>query len=274
MLTASIVTYHNRISEIKRVIDCVCRSSIEKLYIIDNSRNDALRIFEKYSSKIRYIHNANIGYGGAHNLAINEAIDLGSEYHVVINPDIYFEPDIIDTMVVYADTDHTIGWVMPRVVYPDGRLQYLCKLLPTPADLIFRRFLPEKIFPCLRNRFEMRDTGYDRTMNIPYLSGCFMFLRITALKQVGLFDERFFMYGEDIDLSRRMHAEYRTMYYPKITIIHAHERASYKSLKMLWIHTLNIVRYFNKWGWFFDKERRRMNKCALDDVKMQSINSI
>lgn len=268
MLTASIVTYHSQISELKKIIGCACQSSIEKLYIIDNSKNDALRILEKEFPKIRYIHNANIGYGGAHNLAIKEAINIGSEYHVVLNPDIYFESNIIETLNAYADTDHTIGWVMPRVVYPDGRLQYLCKLLPTPTDLIFRRFLPEKMFPYLRNRFEMRDTGYDHVMNVPYLSGCFMFLRIAALKEIGLFDERFFMYGEDIDLSRRMHIKYKTMYYPKVSIVHAHERASYKSLKMLSIHILNIVRYFNKWGWFFDKERRQINQRTLANVKM------
>lgn len=259
MLTASIVTYHNSTSEIKKIIGCALGSTIKKLYIVDNSRNDALRILESLSPRIRYIHNANIGYGGAHNLAIREAIELGSKYHIVINPDIYFDSGVIESLTSYMDADHSIGWVMPKVVYPDGRLQYLCKLLPTPADLILRRFLPEKMFSQARNRFEMRNTGYDRIMNVPYLSGCFMFLRITAIQEIGLFDERFFMYGEDIDLSRRMHTKYKTMYYPAVSIIHAHERASYKNIKMLWVHISNIIKYFNKWGWLFDKERRRIN---------------
>ena len=70
MLTASVVTYHTSLPEISAVLDCALQSPIDKLYIIDNSRNDALRILERRSPKIRYIHNANIGYGGAHNLAI------------------------------------------------------------------------------------------------------------------------------------------------------------------------------------------------------------
>ena len=86
-----------------------------------------------------------------------------------------------------------------------------------------------------------------------------MFLRVDALRKIGLFDERFCMYGEDIDLSRRMHAVYKTMYYPEVSIVHAHERASFKNRKMLRVHIANIVRYFNKWGWFFDRERRRVN---------------
>ena len=49
------------------------------------------------------------------------------------------------------------------------------------------------------------------------------------------------------------------MYYPAVSIIHAHERASYKNIKMLWVHISNIIKYFNKWGWLFDKERRRIN---------------
>ena len=263
MITASIVTYHNRASDINRVIDCVLRSPIDKLYIIDNSRNDSLRRLEQKSSRISYIHNANIGYGGAHNIAIRESMELGSDYHVVVNPDIYFERGVIESITAYMESNQDVGWVMPRVVYPNGELQYLCKLLPTPSDLILRRFIPGWMFRHHRKRFELRQFGYDRELNVPYLSGCFMFLRVEALKKVGLFDERFFMYGEDIDLSRRMHSEYKTMYYPDVTIVHAHEQASYKSRRMMWVHIFNLIKYFNKWGWFFDKERRRINKLDI-----------
>lgn len=262
MLTASIVTYHTSLLEINAVLDCTLQSPVDKLYIIDNSRNDALRILERRSPKIRYIHNANIGYGGAHNLAIREAMELGSDYHAVVNPDIIFEEGVLEALAAYMDARPDAGWVMPKVEYPDGELQYLCKLLPSPADLILRRFFPASVGMRARDRFEMRDSGYDRPMNVPFLSGCFMFLRVDALRKVGLFDERFFMYGEDIDLSRRMHAVYKTMYYPEVSIVHAHERASFKNRKMLRVHIANIVRYFNKWGWFFDRERRRVNAEA------------
>ena len=99
-------------------------------------------------------------------------------------------------------------------------------------------------------------------MNVPYLTGCFMFLRLSALEQVGLFDERYFMYPEDIDLTRRLHTRFLTLYYPYATVIHDHERASYKNLKMLMIHIVNLCRYFNKWGWIFDAERDRFNLSA------------
>ena len=263
MITASIVTYHHSLWEIDDLINCILQSIVDRLYIIDNSRNDALRTIEKKSSKIRYIHNANIGYGGAHNIAMKEAIAEHALYHIVINPDIFFPVGTIESLADYMDRNEAVGQVMPRIVYPDGALQYLCKLLPTPTDLIFRRFLPNKYFSHRLSRYEMRFSGYDKEMNVPFLSGCFMFLRVKALKEVGLFDERFFMYGEDIDLCRRIHRNYKTMYYPWITITHVHEAASYKNRKMLYIHIRNIIKYFNKWGWFIDFERQRVNREAI-----------
>ena len=90
-----------------------------------------------------------------------------------------------------------------------------------------------------------------------------MFLRMEALKKVGLFDERIFLYTEDIDLTRRIHRHFRTVFYPHATIYHYHERASYKNLRTLYHHAISAVTYFNKWGWFYDPERRAINKNTL-----------
>lgn len=73
------------------------------------------------------------------------------------------------------------------------------------------------------------------------------------------------MYGEDIDLSRRIHDRYKTMYYPGVTIVHDHQQASYHNAKMLRIHIANIIKYFNKWGWFFDRQRRIVNRHCLNN---------
>jgi GT2 family glycosyltransferase len=178
----------------------------------------------------------------------------------VVNPDITFEPEILDKIAACMNKNAEIGHLMPKVFYPDGQIQYLCKLLPTPFDLIFRRFLPASWTEKRSRKFEMRDSDYNKIMDVPYLSGCFMFLRINALKEVGLFDERFFMYPEDIDLTRRMHQKFRTVFYPEVSVVHHHAQSSYKNHRMLWIHISNMIRYFNKWGWIFDKERNKINK--------------
>ena len=90
-----------------------------------------------------------------------------------------------------------------------------------------------------------------------------MFLRTEAVLKARLFDERYFMYPEDIDLTRTIHRDYITLYWPQITIIHNHERGSYKNPHLLKVHIKNMCLYFNKWGWFCDKERRLFNRLTL-----------
>ena len=101
-------------------------------------------------------------------------------------------------------------------------------------------------------------------MFVPYLSGCFMLLRQSSLREVGLFDERFFMYPEDVDLTRRIAEHYETVFFPEVSVVHEHGRASHKSVKMFFIHAYNLCKYFNKWGWIHDPIRKRLNKKTLD----------
>ena len=100
-------------------------------------------------------------------------------------------------------------------------------------------------------------------MDVPYLSGCFMLLRNDCLRKIGLFDENIFLYTEDIDLTRRIHKHYRTVFYPDVSIYHIHERGSYKSLVPFLIHLRSAVKYFNKWGWFNDPDREFINKATI-----------
>jgi GT2 family glycosyltransferase len=94
-----------------------------------------------------------------------------------------------------------------------------------------------------------------------------MFLRMSTIEKYNLFfDERFFMYCEDFDFIRRLHRIGKTIYYPDVSIIHNHAKESYKSKKMMTEHIKSAIKYFNKWGWFFDKERKTMNKQVLDEI--------
>lgn len=191
MITASIVSYHHKMDEIRKVMDCVLASPVDKLFIIDNSSNDRLRELGEISERVRYIHSVNRGYGAGHNIAIRESMDLGAVYHVVVNPDIYFADGVLEELISYMDEHKDVGQIMPKVYYPNGDLQYICKLIPTPLDLIFKRFFPSSITERRMYKFQLRFTGYNRIMNVPYLSGCFMLFRMSALQDIGLFDERF-----------------------------------------------------------------------------------
>jgi len=266
MLNVSIVLYRpnwNQLIELTRsILQC---EQIHYVYWVDNSPSKENEI-PYLSNKVHYIYNGkNLGYGAAHNIAIRETIYDDVPFHLIVNPDIVVAPDTITTLLQFIQQHPKIGLVSPKVVYPNGKLQYLCKLLPTPFDVFGRRFLPQNWMKKHNERYELRQSGYDKIMNIPYLSGCFMLLRTKAVQEARLFDERFFMYPEDIDLTRRIHQNYLTVFFPHVTIIHNHEKASYKSLRMLWIHAINMCRYFNKWGWFFDRERDLFNAIAIKE---------
>lgn len=264
MLNVSIVLYRPDWEQVSALTHALLQSQrVNRVYWIDNSPQAAEQLPLR-SERIQYQHNStNLGYGVAHNIAIRESIYDNISFHLVINPDIILDAKELDRMLDFVSQNPLVGSLMPKVTYPNGQLQYLCKLLPTPLDVFGRRFLPASWTARRNHRYEMRASGYDKIMNIPYLSGCFMLLRTEAVKQARLFDERFFMYPEDMDLTRRIHRNYLTVYFPHATIIHNHEKASYKSLKMLWIHMVNMCRYFNKWGWFRDKERQLFNDTAI-----------
>ena len=273
MLTASVVIYHSQKEEIKSLLKSVQESNcVKRLYIIDNASTDENRVFfesSSLSSIVEYIPHENTGYGSSHNIALQKAIEEGSDYHVVLNPDIYFESNVLSELVHYMDINTDVGYILPKVTYPNGELQYLCKLLPTPFDLIFRRFLSKtKLIVRHNERYELRHSGYNKIINPPCLSGCFMFMRLSTLRENNIFfDERFFMYCEDFDLMRRIHRVAKTVYYPNVTVVHNHAKESYKSRKMLMTHIKSAIKYFNKFGWFFDSERKEMNKQILNEIQ-------
>jgi GT2 family glycosyltransferase len=272
MITASVVLYNTNHEDLKKLVECTSSSLIDVLYVIDNSATDEIAVFVKsLSPKVVYIfNNCNLGYGEAHNIGLQKAIDTGADYHVILNPDIYFAGDAIEQLLDYMNANSGVGVAMPMIKYPNGDIQFLCKLQPTPFDLIVRRFFPACIAKKNNIRYELKHSGYNKPMDIPCLSGCFMFLRVSILNETGLFDRRFFMYCEDFDFYRRIHARYKTMFYPYATVIHAHQKGSYTNKKLLLNHIKSAIRYFNKWGWFFDKSRRNANRRILSEIKNHS----
>jgi len=263
-ISCSVVSYHNPPGQIADVLRSISTTSGVAATLIDNSCNDSLAVVARQFGA-RYIHRPdNPGFGVAHNIAIEEAVVGNAAYHIVINPDVSFGPEVIPTLRVFMDSHPDVGLVMPDIRFPDGSRQHLCKLLPHPGDLLVRRFLPTLYDLSGRvDTYEMRASGYDRTMDVPALSGCFMFLRTAVLRKTGGFDARFFMYLEDVDLSRRIGRVARTVYFPAVSITHAYQKGSYKSSVLLARHVRSAIRYFNKWGWFFDEERSDMNRAAL-----------
>lgn len=282
MITASIVTYNNNLLDLEGILRSLLISPVQKVWIIDHSdtfarlegelqeykrRDDEYLKHEGRGFHLEYIKEVNTGYGCGHNVALRKAIEEGSQYHLVVNPDVWFGAEVIPALWRLMEEDETIAQVMPKVLFLNGSVQRLAKLLPTPMDLFCRFFMPGKLISKRNDRFELRHSGYDKEMNVPFLSGCFMFLRVSALKGEGLFDERFFMYMEDVDITRRLHAKYKTLFFPSVSIYHRFSRLSYHSWQLSLAHMISVVKYFNKWGWIYDSGRRRFNKRLLKDLK-------
>lgn len=249
-LAISIVLFCNPIKQIQKVIDSVRANGVSyRLYLVDNSPSKDFFASLSLQDQEKYIFlNKNVGFGAAHNVAIAESAKLGAKYHLVLNPDVYFDENVLKTITQYMDSHADVGLLTPKVLYPDGRVQYLCKRLPKPYDLFVRRFGPKALKEKNNYLFEMRDRNYDEIMEVPSLSGCFMFFRNTVLQKIQGFDDRFFMYMEDVDISRRSGAIAKNLHFPKVTIYHEHGKGSYKSLKLLWYHISSVFRYFLKWG--------------------------
>ena len=260
-LTASIVTYNTDPAELSKAIRSCLDSSVSvNLVVVDNSPTDRIGYLCQ-SLNVKYIHTGhNLGFGTAHNIAIRE--NGGSKYHLILNPDVEFGQDVLPELFDFMEINPNVGLVMPRVLYPDGSSQPLCKRLPSPADILAKRFLSRVPLRTVKDRlaaFELGDRPQECILSVPYLSGCFMLVRRGAIEDIGAFDERFFMYFEDLDLTRRIHQRYRTVYYPWQSITHRHEMGSYKSARLLYCGLRSAVQYFNKWGWIWDSERSLIN---------------
>lgn len=265
--TYSIVVYKQTIEELTPTVQSLLKFGLSKvIYIVDNSPNNEISQLTQLSDCIIYHHlPSNVGFGKAHNWAIKEAIKIGSKYHFIVNPDIYFNEDVISPMLTYMDTHNDVGLMMPKILYPNGKTQYLPKLMPTPKMLIQRRLrsVSSNMHEKWMRKFEMRSMRDDQVYEVGHVSGCFALARIEALERCGTYDDRFFMYFEDTDLSRRIHQHYKTIYFPFVNIYHEYGNAASKSWRMFYIFIRSLVQYFNKWGWMFDKERRQCNKKFL-----------
>jgi len=269
LITGSIVLYHNSKDDLIKVINSFLGSDLNvKLFLIDNSSSDQLSCLSK-DPRVHYVYNNdNLGFGKAHNIAFEEAYKLNSFYHVLLYPDIFFDSEILEVLLDKSQKDQSIGLLSPKVIYPNGNTQYLCKLIPNPIDLIIRRFIPIKsIKNRLDNKYELRFFNYNEEAYIPVLSGCFMFIKTEVLKEIGGFDERYFMYLEDVDLTRRIGEISKVVFYPKVKVVHAYEKGSYKNRKLLLYHISSAVKYFNKWGWVFDRRRKEINKKVLNTLR-------
>lgn len=273
LITASLVCYKTPVVELEPLFELLQGSTnpCVEWVIVDNAAEEdavlaaALQVsVERHGG--RYLPSANVGFGAAHNLALRALGTTDAALHLMVNPDILFDEDVLPALVRVFQARPEAVRVMPRVQFPDGREQHLCKLLPTPVDFALRRFLPGSLHGLVQgrlDRYELKGLPDAPSSAIPFLSGCFVLARWSVLRAIGGFDDRYFLYMEDVDLCRRMAAHGPLLYWPAVSVTHGYHRGSHRSFKLMLAHLRSCVTYYNKWGWFRDSAGRRINREAL-----------
>ncbi len=256
-LSIGIVTFNSEKS-IRRTLDSLVTNlpsdAQEQIIIVDNHSSDSTpAILDNYARRhpnLSCIHNvSNLGFARAHNQAMSA---VNSRYHTICNPDILIAMDIFSPLVDFMETNPQIGLCCPKFLNLDGSVQPLNRHYPNLVDLFLRRFLTSSLEPLFQKRlssYDMRDVGYNHSYDVPFVSGAFMFCHKEVLKAVGGFDERYFLYFEDADLSRKIQEYgYRTVYFPDVSVTHSWDRMAHKSWRGMWLFMKSAYQYFRKWG--------------------------
>jgi GT2 family glycosyltransferase len=259
-VTVSLVLFCPPPLEVEACIEQILASRRQtQVIVIDNSPTPVpIRSYPADRVSI-IVSGANLGYGRAHNHAI--ALARGrAPFHLIMNTDVVMQGDAIDDMLAFMEAHPDVGLGSPLIHYPDGRLQTQCRLLPSPVNMFARGFFDNSPWNRRMNRrYELQDWSYDRAEDIPFLPGCFMMVRSEVLRIVKGFDERFFLFAEDLDLSRRIYQISRCMFVPTAVIQHELRSRARRNWRIHAYKIANLTRYFNKWGWLRDAERKRIN---------------
>jgi GT2 family glycosyltransferase len=249
-ITASIVLHKENMSEVINTIQCFLSTPLsKKLYLVDNTKNNFFQ--GKLETKdVKYLNNKkNIGFGRGHNRVITEIRDY-SKYHLILNPDVTFQSNLIPVLIKQYSYFKDLTMIAPKVIFPNGLHQYSCRRYPTLKELISRRFsFIKKYFKETVEKGEYRDKDLSEIFNPDYITGCFQIYKTKDFVELGGFDERYFLYMEDIDICRKIdHLGKQKLYYPNVEITHVLKQGSAKNPKLFLIHTMSAFKYFLKWG--------------------------
>lgn len=254
-----LVGYHPGPQEVARLSACLAALPADIGYVVvsnDHRAGEAIEMLR--SGAIAFHANAhNPGYGRAVNQAVAALAASGPlpPYLAALNTDLAWQEGSFEHLLSWLQEHPDVVLAVPRLVDPQGVVQWLCKPDPTLLGLFSRRFIPERLKPEWIRRYDrwyvMADQDYDQVFDVPYLSGCCMIFSSAAFQAVGGFDERFFLYLEDADLSRALRSRGRTIHLPVASVVHHWGRGNHRSRRLTLVNFHSAWIYFNKWGWRF-----------------------
>lgn len=266
-LDISIVLYHPDPDMLRRSLgtlaDAVSHLAAAgvaaKLWIVDNGSepadSPARRIVDRLACTAAFpmellTGHGNVGYGAGHNLAIRRG---SAPYHLILNYDILLEPDSLLAGWRFLEEHPGTVLLSPKVFNGEGEQEFLCKRMPTVFDLALRAFAPASVKRRFRDRldrYEMRDVTRDEVVHgLEQVSGAFMLFRREALARLNGFDDGYFLYFEDFDLSRRAARIGDVAFVPTVRLVHFGGKAARKGRTHIKLFARSALRFFNSHGW-------------------------
>jgi GT2 family glycosyltransferase len=256
-LSVVIVNYNSR----EKTANCVrsiydnCNNHNFEVIVVDNNSVEDIEPLKLEFPGIKLIKNhINSGMGAGNNIGIKSA---RYEYLLILNADTEITPGAIESMTAVLEGNSTVGIVGPKLVYPDGERQVSCYRFPRFLMPIYRRTFLGKLFPTYLNEYLYLSKDLDQEIEVDWLMGSCYLMKRQLMAELRGFDERFFMYFEDTDLCRRVHARgLGVVYCPSAVVVHYHGRASAKAHwsvsiftnRMTRIHLISWLKYFLKWS--------------------------
>lgn len=243
-----------------------------EVIVVDNASSDeSIAVMRTEFPDVRLIVNpTNIGYSAGNNVALRALgfdpqqplpLEALPRYVLLLNPDTILPPTTLAKMVRFMDEHPTIGVAGPRVRRPDGSLDRACRRsFPTPQVSFYRMTGLSRLFPKSRrfNAYNLEYLPEESVHPVDSVVGAYMQVRREAILQVGLLDERFFMYGEDLDWAKRIKdAGWEVWYNGAVEIIHVKEAASSQSSK-------SRIDFYEAMWLFYQKHYRQETNWALD----------
>ena len=238
---AIVIVSYNVAPLLRRCLETLLASEGEFTYeicVVDNCSSDGSvkmvrESFPEARFPIRIIANEeNVGYPAANNqglLALGVEGPSPPRYCLLLNPDTEVPPDALGRFIDYMDRNVEVGVVGPRLVLPDGRLDLACRRgFDSMSALVYRMVGLSTLFPRSPRfaRYNMTFLDENQMAEVDAVVGAFMLVRTEAIEEVGLLDDRFWMYGEDLDWAKRIKdAGWRVIYNPEVTVLHV-KRAS------------------------------------------------
>lgn len=247
----SIVVYNPKMNLLIETIDSFL-SSYDKseVYIWDNSARDLIStdLKNKFHNRIHYNSKfKNLGFGHGHNLNFKISQKQSIDYFCILNPDLIIPQNTISELLNLSDRYPNYGLFSGAIYGIDGSLHHVHKKFPS-----FKSYLLDQINKIFNTQFKIPNYAVqldtlDQPTSIPILSGCFLFFTFQHFSELNGFDESFFLYFEDYDITYRSYKKNKSLVDPKIKIIHHWQRESHRKLKLKLIHIKSGLYFYWKY---------------------------